>query len=137
MISECSKLAQKEDKTRQDWVGKVIPSKRFKKYDHTNKWYMPNPASVLENETYKLLWDFKIQIDHLISARRSALIIMKKKRTCEIMDFAVPADLRVKLKESEKKDKYRDLARELKNLWNMKVTVVLVVIGSLVIVTKG
>ena len=30
------------------------------------------------------------------------------------MDFAVPADHRVKLKESEKKNKYLDLARELK-----------------------
>ena len=29
------------------------------------------------------------------------------------MDFAVPVDLRVKLKDSEKKDKYLDLAREL------------------------
>ena len=31
------------------------------------------------------------------------------------MDFAVSADHRVKLKESEKKDKYLELARELKN----------------------
>ena len=31
------------------------------------------------------------------------------------MDFGVPADHRVKLKESEKKDTYLDLARELKN----------------------
>ena len=31
------------------------------------------------------------------------------------MNFALPADQRVKLKESAKKDKYRDLARELKN----------------------
>ena len=30
------------------------------------------------------------------------------------MDFALPADHRVKLKESEKKDKYLDLACELK-----------------------
>ena len=30
------------------------------------------------------------------------------------MNFAVPADHRLKLKESEKKDKYLDLARELK-----------------------
>ena len=30
------------------------------------------------------------------------------------MDFAVPANHRVKLKESENKDKYLDLARELK-----------------------
>ena len=39
----------------------------------------------------------------------------QKKRTCKIVDFAVPADHRIKLKESEKKDKYLDLARELKN----------------------
>ena len=30
------------------------------------------------------------------------------------MDFAVPSDHRVKLKKTEKKDKYLDLARELK-----------------------
>ena len=32
------------------------------------------------------------------------------------MDFAVPADHRVKLKESEKRDKYRDLGREQKTI---------------------
>ena len=32
----------------------------------------------------------------------------------KIVDFAVPADHRIKLKECEKKDKYLDLARELK-----------------------
>ena len=31
-----------------------------------------------------------------------------------IVDFAVPANHRIKLKECEKKDKYLDLARELK-----------------------
>ena len=35
------------------------------------------------------------------------------------MDFAVPADHRVKLKENEKKDKYLDLAREVKKMWNI------------------
>ena len=74
---------------------------------------MHNPASVLENDTHKLLWDFDVKPDHLISARRSDLIIInKKKRTCKIVDFAVPADYRIKLKECGKKDKYRDLARE-------------------------
>ena len=39
------------------------------------------------------------------------------------MDFTVPANHRVKVKESEKKDKYQDFAKELKKLWNMKVTI--------------
>ena len=38
------------------------------------------------------------------------------------MDLAIPANHRVKLKESEKKDKYLDLTRELKKMRNMKVT---------------
>ena len=42
------------------------------------------------------------------------VIVNKKKRTCQTVDFAVPIDHRVKLKESEKRDKYLDLARELK-----------------------
>ena len=40
------------------------------------------------------------------------------------MVFAVSADHRIKPKESEKIDKYLDLARELKKLWNMKVTII-------------
>ena len=50
----------------------------------------------------------------------------------------MPADHNVKLKESEKKDKYLDLARELKKkkLRNMKVTFIPVVIGALGTVTK-
>ena len=37
-----------------------------------------------------------------------------KKRTSRTVDVAVPTDNRVKQKESEKRDKYLDLARELK-----------------------
>ena len=53
-ISECNKLAQKEYKTWHDWVGKVIHWEMCKKFkfDHTNKWYMQNPAPVLENNTH-------------------------------------------------------------------------------------
>ena len=40
----------------------------------------------------------------------------QKKRICKYVDFADPADHRIKLKECEAKDKYRDLARELKTM---------------------
>ena len=58
-------------------------------------------------------------------------------RTCKIVDFAVPANSRIKLKECEKKDKYLDLARESKKLWKMKVTIIPIVIGAFGTVTKG
>ena len=40
------------------------------------------------------------------------------------------------MKECEKKDKYLDLARELKKIWNMKVTIIPIVIGAFGTVTK-
>ncbi len=82
IISEFSKLAQKEYNTRHDWVGKVIHREMCKKFkfDHINKWYMHNSAPVLENNTHKFLWNFDIHTDHLISSRRPDLIIINKKR---------------------------------------------------------
>ena len=53
------------------------------------------------------------------------------------MDFAVPAYRRVKSKESEKIDKYHDLATELEKLWHMKVMEHEIVIGVLNTVTKA
>ena len=42
------------------------------------------------------------------------MIKKKKKKICKIVDFAIPSDHRIKLKEGEERDKYLDLARELK-----------------------
>ena len=102
---------------------------------------MHNPVPVLENDTHKLLLDFDIHIDLLVSARRPDLIIInkkkKKKRIRKIVDFAVSADHSIKLKECQQKDKYLDLARELKKLWNMKVTIVQIVIDAFGTITKG
>ena len=52
------------------------------------------------------------------------------------MDFAIPVDHKVKLKESEKKDNYLDLARKLKKPWNTKVMIIPIVIGALGTVIK-
>ena len=59
-----------------------------------------NPESVLENKMLKLCWDFELLTDHLILARQPDV---------EIVNFAILADYRVKLKDCEKKDKYLDL----------------------------
>ena len=63
--------------------------------------------------------------------------LKKKKRTSRIVDFAIPTDHWIKLRENEKKDKYLDLARESKKPWNMVVTVIPIVIGALGTFSKG
>ena len=81
-ISECSKLVQKEYKTKHNWGYKVIHWELCKelKFDYKNKWYTPKPDSVLEIEMHKLLWDFEIQTVHLISTRQPDFIIINKKK---------------------------------------------------------
>ena len=66
--SENFKLTQNDYKTKHDWVGKVI------------HWELCKPEFVLENETYKILSDFEIQIDHPISPRQPDLMLIKKKK---------------------------------------------------------
>ena len=53
------------------------------------------------------------------------------------MDFAVSSDHRIKLKEIKKRDKYLDLAREIKKIWNIKVAMIPIVIVMLGKDTKG
>ena len=53
------------------------------------------------------------------------------------MDLAVPTDQKVKIERNWKKDKYLDFARESKKLWNMKVTIISIVIGAFGKVTKA
>ena len=83
------------------------------KFNPTNKQYMHKTESLLKIETQKIPWDFYIQADYLIPARRQDLVIVFKKKT-SILDFAVVMDHRLKIKETEKRHQYLDLVREQK-----------------------
>ena len=80
---------------------------------------MRNPKSVLEKETHKILWDFEIQTDHLISASRPDQVIVNenkkksKKEPAEKRTLPFRLTYGVELKESEKRDKCLYLVREL------------------------
>ena len=55
----------------------------------------------------------------------------KKERSCKIIDFAVPGDSRIEEKEKDKIQKYQDLGRVLQKIWNVKVKIIPLVVGSL------
>ena len=48
------------------------------KFNHTIKQYMHKPESVLENETHKILWDFKIQ-------KKSPNLVQKTKELAALL----------------------------------------------------
>ena len=90
------------------------------------------PESVVENENCTIFWNFNIQTDHVIEPRRPGMIVVDKvKKTCTIIDFAIPYNSRVNNKEMEKIEKYQGLARELRTLCNTKVRVIPIIIGTL------
>ena len=93
--SECSKLAQKAYKRRHDRVGKLIHWELCKrlKFDHTNIWYMHKSEYTLKNVMHKFHSDFDVQMHQQIPTRK---LINKWKRTHHLVDFAIPADHKVK-----------------------------------------
>ena len=56
---------------------------------------------------------------------------------CCLVDFAIPTDHRWKIKIGKKRNKYLDFARELRKLWNMRVKVIPVLVGTLGTVYEG
>ena len=78
------------------------------------------------------MWDFGIQTNHVIEAqRRDLVVVCKKERSCKIIDFAVPGYSRIQKKEKDKIGKYHDLGREFQKIWNIKVKIIPLVVGSL------
>ena len=83
------------------------------------------------------MWDFGVQTDHVMEARRPDLIVVnKKERSCKIIDFVVPGDSSIEEKEKDKIEKYQDLGRELQKIWNVKVKIIPLVVGSLGAIPK-
>ena len=133
-MSECPKIAQSDYKRRHDKVAAAVHWSVCKKYNlpHTQKWYDHRAEPVVENEHVKLLWDFNIQTDKVIEARRPDLLLVNKQTMeCHIIDVAIPGDARVPRKEEEKIEKYRELAFELGRLWGVKTRIIPIVVGAL------
>ena len=138
-VRGCSKLAQKEYRRRHGNLGKIVHWKLARKcnFEAGDKWYEHEPESVLENKDYKILWDFSIQTDHVIEARRPVLVVVdKKERICKIIDFAVPGDNSIEEKEKDKIEKYQDLRRGLQKILTVKVKILPLVVGPLGAIPK-
>ena len=97
---------------------------------------MHKSKSVMENETYKIFWDFEMQTDHSVLTRRPDLVVVnkkkkKKKRRLNLVTSRVccPGGPQSKNQRKQKQCQLQaSKQRTEKKLWNMKVTVVLVVV---------
>ena len=63
--------------------------------------------------------------------RRPDIVIYDKKtKKVTIIDIAVPGDVNVVNKERGKRERYPELARELRKIWSVKTQVIPAVVGA-------
>ena len=100
-------------------------------------WYEHEAESVVENENFKILWDFTIQCDDMTEARRPDILVVDKlKKETMIIDEAIPGNTRVRDKGREKIKKHSLLKDEVARLWQMKKAVVIpIAVGVLGTIT--
>ena len=104
ILSACSYLAGSSYKERHDRVGRFIHYHLMKKsgFDVPEKYYEHQPQPSSENSGAKILWDFNIYTDNIISARRPDIVLIDKqtKKTI-IIDINCPADKNITKNEKE------------------------------------
>ena len=134
ILSAFKKIAQMEYLSRHNNGASIVHRSICQSFQlpvHSKRW-LHKPDTVCQNEDAKILWDMDIQTDRVIPARRPDIIVMdQKRREAVIIDIAEPSDRKCQEREQDKIEKYQDLRLEIQKLWNVKATVVPVVIGAL------
>ena len=134
IVAGCEVLAPVEYLQRHNKVAGYIHWRICKSLNLpvTEKYYMHEPEKVTKVEDNVIMWDKTILTDRTILANRPDLVILNKnEKNCLIVDVAVPDDVNVLKKETEKRLKYKDLQIEISRMWNVQTKVVAVVVGAL------
>ena len=101
-------------------------------------WYTHMPKLVYEEGDVTALWNKTVQTDREITANRPDIIIKnKKEKMCTLIDLTIPADRNVVQTEAEKKLKCKSLCVEIQRMWNMKSTIIPVIIEAIGIVMRS
>ena len=138
ILGGCPVLAGIEYTKRHDQTLMVLMVEIMKSFQLTDKntvWYRrwTKPEEVLENNFVKIWWNYEWQTPHQCTNRRPDLVVMEKEeKKIWIMDMACPIEKNVEMKEREKKQKYQQLAEEVKAVYpEYEVEVIPLVVGCL------
>jgi hypothetical protein len=98
----------------------------------TDKWYKHTPEPVYEEGDVTVLWNKAVHTDREVTANRPDIIIKnKKEKMYALIDLTIPADRNVVQTEAESKLKYKSLCIEIQRMWNLKCTIMPIIIGAL------
>jgi glycosylphosphatidylinositol transamidase (GPIT) subunit GPI8 len=143
IISACPILAEEQYIKRHDRVCAQLHFNICKetgvKLDKKH-WYEHVPKSVETSQESKVtrLWNQQVQTDRTITNNKPDIIIRdNEKRTCMLIDIAIPGDRSVIKNEAEEILKYKDLTTEIQHMWNVKTNVIPVIIGATGTISKS
>jgi len=107
--------------------------------DDKSPYYKYTPASVLENENFKLYWNRSILTDKTMPFNRPDITFMNKKtKNAFLIDIAVPNTHNHAKTITDKQNKYQELSNEICAMWKQKsAQVIPIVISSAGVIPKS
>ena len=144
LASGCSGLAGREYRRRHDRMGLRVYWELCRKYGVkcAEKWYeeVPEGVRVSEDGTVEIWWDRSVETTKPLQHNRPDVVIIDRTRgptrvRWTLVDFSVPWDKNVLMKEREKIAKYSPLAIEVRKIHRVETKVVPIIVGSLGVVT--
>ena len=96
-------------------------------------------GEVMHNTDNNIIpWDMAVNTDRTITANRPDIVVKDLTNgNCKLIDLTVLSDKNIALKETKKKNKYKDLELEIERMGHMRTEVVPVVVGALGTIKKG
>ena len=142
ITAACEQLAPAEYVKRHDGQAKIIHQKLVEAtelIDDKSPYYRYTPASVLENENFKLYWNRSILTDKTIPFNRPDVSFMNKKtKNTFLIDIAVPNTHYLAKTITDKQGKYQELENEICSLWKQKAAQVIpIVVSSTGVIPKS
>lgn len=136
LVSVCESLAKREYRRRHDRMGLRVYWEVCRKYgiQCAERWYeeKPDEVRVSKDQNYEVWWDRAVQTANTMESNRPDVVLIDRvQKEWIIIDFSVPWDKNVRIKEDEKVRKYSPLAREVRRMHKVFTKVVPIVVGSL------
>ena len=141
ITAACEQLAPTECVKRHDGLAKVIHKKLAEAAELTedkSPYYKYTPASVLENDNFKLYWNRSILTDKTILFNRPDITFMEKKmKNTSLINIAVPNTHNLAKTITGKQNKYEELANEICAMWKQNAAQVIPIAISTRVVPKS
>jgi hypothetical protein len=124
ITAACEQLASTECVKRRDGLAKVMHQKLAEAAEliaDKSPYCKYTPATVLENDNFKLYWNRSIITDKTIPSNRPDITLMNKKtKNTFLIDVTFPNTHNLTKTIADKQNKYQELANEIYALWKQK-----------------